>query len=212
MSPAEELELGLVKLGLSIHPEQQQKLLDYIKLLNKWNKIYNLTAISDLQQMVSHHLLDSLAILPYLWAGRWLDVGCGAGLPGIVIAIVRPDWEISLVDSNSKKTSFVQQAVVELGLKNVSIHCARIEAFQVAEKFDGIVSRAFAELGDFLKVTQHLLGPNGRWAALKGKPEKELEVIPNIYVVEQVIMLKVPGLDAARSLVIAGRKGASFYD
>lgn len=209
MNPAEELELGLVQLGLNIHPEQQQKLLEYIRLLNKWNKIYNLTAISELQQMVSHHLLDSLAILPYLWAGRWLDVGCGAGLPGMVMAIVRPDWQISLVDSNSKKTSFVQQAVVELGLKNVSIHCARIETFQAAEKFDGIVSRAFAELGDFLQVTHHLLGPNGRWAALKGRPEKELEVIPKIYVVEQVIMLKVPGLDAARSLVIAGRKGAS---
>lgn len=208
MNLPEELELGLVELGLNIHPEQQQKLLDYITLLSKWNKIYNLTAIRDTQQMVSHHLLDSLAITPHLWPEKWLDVGCGAGLPGIVIAIVQPDWRVTMLDSNSKKTGFVQQAIIELGLKNVSVCCARIEDFQAAEKFDGIVSRAFTELGDFLRVTDRLLAPRGRWAAMKGWAEKELASIPDNNVVEKFIELKVPGLNAARSLVVVAQKEA----
>lgn len=209
MSLAQELEQGIVELGLNISVEQQQKLLDYVALLHKWNKVYNLTAICDPRQMVSHHLLDSLAITPYLWPGRWLDAGCGAGLPGVVMAIVEPGWQLTLLDSNSKKTGFVQQAVIELGLKNVIVKCARIEGFQSAEKFDGIVSRAFTELGDFLRVTHRLLAPAGRWAAMKGWAEKELAGMPEDCVVERVITLNVPGLEAARSLVIATQKEAS---
>lgn len=209
MNLAQELERGVAELGLVIPIAQQQKLLDYVALLHKWNKTYNLTAIRDPQQMVSHHLLDSLAITPYLWSGRWLDVGCGAGLPGVVMAIVQPDWQLTLLDSNSKKTGFVQQAVIELGLKNVRVQCARIEDFQAAEKFDGIVSRAFTELGDFLRVTHHLLAPTGRWAAMKGWAEKELSSMPDDCVVEKIVELKVPGLDAARSLVVVARKEAS---
>src|SRR5665811_154589 len=116
---AEELQRGINQLGLKIGSDTQAKLLDYLALMVKWNKVYNLTAIRDPQQMVSHHLLDSLAVLPHLGAGRWLDVGCGAGLPGLVIAICQPDWSVTLLDSNSKKTGFVQQAVIELGLRNV---------------------------------------------------------------------------------------------
>ena len=206
MNLAQELAQGIAGLGLSVSLEQQQKLLDYIALLHKWNKTYNLTAIRGPQQMVSNHLLDSLAITTHLWSGRWLDVGCGAGLPGVVMAIVQPDWQLTLLDSNSKKTGFVQQAVIELGLKNVRVECARIEDFQAAERFDGIVSRAFAELGDFLRVTHRLLAPAGRWAAMKGWAEKELATMPDDCVVEQIITLKVPGLEAARSLVIAAQK------
>ena len=112
MTLAEELQQGIKQLGLSIDDETQKKLLAYLALLVKWNKVFNLTAIRDPQQMVSHHLLDSLAVLPHIDAGRWLDVGCGAGLPGVVIAIVRPDLQVTMLDSNSKKTGFVQQAII----------------------------------------------------------------------------------------------------
>jgi len=182
----------------------QDKLLDYIALLHKWNKIYNLTAIRDPQQMVSNHLLDSLAVLPYLWEGRWLDVGCGAGLPGLVLAIAKPEWQFSLLDSNSKKTSFVQQAIIELGVQNATVFCARAEHWQAPILFDGIISRAFAELGRFLRSTRHLAAPHGRWAAMKGMAEKqELAGMPEGCRVESIIPIIVPGLQAARSLVIA---------
>jgi 16S rRNA (guanine527-N7)-methyltransferase len=158
--------------------------------------------------MVSHHLLDSLAVMTHLWPGRWLDVGCGAGLPGMVLAIAQPDWQFSLLDSNSKKTSFVQQAIIELGLPNVSVHCARVEEWQPQERFDGIISRAFAELSNFLRSTRHLITEHGRWVAMKGLPEQELEGVPDGCRVERVIPLRVPGLQAARSLVIATCEGS----
>ena len=120
MKLAEELRQGLAQLGIALSEDAQGKLLDYLALLHKWNKVYNLTAIRDPQQMVSNHLLDSLAVLPHLWPGRWLDVGCGAGLPGAVLAIARPDWQFTLLDSNSKKTSFVQQAIIELEIGRAS--------------------------------------------------------------------------------------------
>lgn len=203
MNTAEELQRGSAQLGISLSADEQHKLLDYLALLRKWNKVYNLTAIRDEHQMVSHHLLDSLAVMPYLWAGRWLDVGCGAGLPGIVLAVMQPSWRFILLDSNSKKTSFVQQAIIELGLQNASVYCARVEDWKPAEKFDGIISRAFSELGGFLRSTQHLVAQHGRWAAMKGAPEQELAGLPGECRVEQVISLQVPGLNAARSLVIA---------
>lgn len=206
MSMAEELSLGISKLGLEIHHESQKKLLDYLQLLQKWNKTYNLTAIRSADQMVSHHLLDSLAVMPHLWRGKWIDVGCGAGLPGLVLAIVRPDWSVTLVDSNSKKTSFVQQAAIELGLQNVTVHCARVEEMQVTEKFDGIISRAFAETSDFVRLTRHLLADQGRWAAMKGVPEQELSRLSGDVEVERIIPLSVSGLDAARCLVILKAK------
>lgn len=208
MSPAEELRQGIAELGIALGAEAQLRLLDYLALLHKWNKVYNLTAIRDPQQMVSHHLLDSLVVLPHLWAGRWLDVGCGAGLPGLVLAVAQQDWQFTLLDSNSKKISFVQQAVIELGLRNVSVHCERVEGWQTAERFDGIISRAFSELGEFLRNTRHLMALHGRWAAMKGAPVQELTGVPGGCRVEQVIPLQVPGLRAARSLVIAACKGS----
>lgn len=198
----ETLRSGIALLNLEVSRDVQTTLLDYLMLLVKWNKVYNLTAIRDPQQMVVHHLLDSLAVMPYLTKGHWLDVGCGAGLPGLVLAIAQPDWHFTLLDSNSKKTSFVQQAVIELGLSNVQVRCARVEVFQATGKYDGIISRAFAELVDFLRITRHLIAVHGQWVAMKGLPEQELAGVPSDCLVEKIIMLSVPGLDAARSLVI----------
>jgi len=200
------LASGISSLGLNLGSETQKKLLEYLKLLQKWNKVYNLTAVRDAEQMISHHLLDSLAVLPHLWSGNWLDVGCGAGLPGLVLAIACPDWQFTLLDSNSKKTSFVQQATIELGLQNVKVVCARVEELQVKKKFDGIISRAFAETEDFVRLTRHLLAEKGRWAAMKGAPEQELHRLSDDIVVERVIPLSVFGLDAARCLVILKEK------
>lgn len=210
MSQAGLLAQGIAQLELEVAPQTQQKLLHYLALLNKWNTVYNLTAIRDTQQLVSHHLLDSLAVLPHLWPGRWLDVGTGAGLPGLILALTRPEWTFTLVDSNSKKTSFVQQAVIELDLHNVTICCARAEAWQPPEKFDGIISRAFAETAEFIKLTRHLLSEQGRWMAMKRKPEQELERLPQDVKLEKLIELQVPGLDAARCLVILKAKRENF--
>jgi 16S rRNA (guanine527-N7)-methyltransferase len=206
MSLAQDLAQGCAIMQLDISAETQKKLLDYLQLLQKWNRVYNLTAIRDPDQMVSHHLLDSLAVLPHLWPGRWLDVGCGAGLPGVVLAITRPDWQFTLLDSNSKKTSFVQQSIIELGLSNITVNCARVEEFQANNKFDGIISRAFAETSDFVELTRHLLAKTGRWAAMKGTPEQELQRLPGDVVVERIIPLQIPGLEAARCLVVLKAK------
>ena len=207
MNPAEELKRGSEQLGISLGADKQSRLLDYLALLLKWNKFYNLTAVRDPEQMVSNHLLDSLSVLPHLWPGRWLDVGCGAGLPGLVLAISKPEWQFSLLDSNSKKTSFVQQAIIELGILNATVYCARVEHWQPAILFDGIISRAFADLGNFLRYTRHLAKPQGRWAAMKGNSERELAGVPPGCNVERVIPLQIPGLKAARSLVIATCRG-----
>ncbi len=203
MTERELLRSGVAGLGLDLNEEAIAKLLAYLALLHKWNKVYNLTAIREKGDMVSLHLLDSLAILPHLWKGRWLDVGCGGGVPGLVLAITQPDWEFTLLDSNTKKTSFVQQAAIELGLKNVSVHSGHVECWDAPYKFDGIISRAFAELGEFFQLTRHLLATNGRWAAMKGQPEPELGKIPEWCEIEKIVGLQVPGLNAARSLVIA---------
>lgn len=195
-----ELDRGIKALGIALDTAAQEKLVQYLELMHKWNKVYNLTAIRDMQQMVSHHILDSLAVIPYLWPKNWLDVGCGGGLPGIVLAICRPDWEFTLIDSNSKKTSFVQQAVIELGLKNVRVICGRVEEI-TGNQYDGIISRAFAEVADFIKLTRHLLHDQGKWAAMKGAPEEELKNLPGDIEVEQIIPLKILGMNAARCLV-----------
>jgi 16S rRNA (guanine527-N7)-methyltransferase len=206
MNLEQNLATGIAQMGLDVTPKQQKKLLEYLALLHKWNRVYNLTAIRQPEQMVSNHLLDSLAVLPYLWPQRWLDVGCGAGLPGVVLAVMRPDWMFTLLDSNSKKTGFVQQAVIALGLHNVEVRCERVEKLHVTQKFDGIISRAFAEVTDFVVLTRHLLADDGRWAAMKGAPEQELARLPDGVEVEKVITLQVPELEAARSLVVLGVK------
>jgi 16S rRNA (guanine527-N7)-methyltransferase len=205
---SEELQRGCEQLRITLNAEAQRTLLEYVALLDKWNKVYNLTAIREQQQMVSNHLLDSLAVMPHLWPGRWLDVGCGAGLPGVVLAVAQPDWQFVLLDSNSKKTSFVQQVIIDLGLHNVVVVCSRVEKWQTTERFDGIISRAFSGLGEFIERTRHLMSLQGSWAAMKGLAEQELAGVPEGCCVERVIPLQVPGLSAARSLVIATCKGS----
>lgn len=202
MTAERVLAQGVEQLKIKVDFAEQQKMLKYLGLLQKWNKVYNLTAIREPERMVSHHLLDSLAILPHLWPGRWLDVGCGPGLPGLILAIMRSDWSFTLLDSNSKKTSFVQQAVLELGLQNVSVCCARVEEWRAEERFDGIVSRAFAEVGLFTENTRHLLAKEGCWAAMKGEPGEELAKLPEGIKLERIIPLQVPMLDAKRCLVV----------
>ncbi len=197
-----ELATGIKQLGLDISAAAQQDMLRFLALMQKWNKVYNLTAIRSPEQMVTHHLLDSLAVAPHLWSGRWLDVGCGAGLPGLMLAMARPDCQFVLLDSNSKKTSFVQQAIIELGLKNAEVFCARAEEWEPNGRFDGIISRAFAELADFVAATRHLLADGGRWVAMKGHLEHDVKALPADVQVGQTITLQVPGLNAARHLVI----------
>jgi len=136
-----------------------------------------------------------------------LDVGCGAGLPGIVLAVAQPSWEFTLLDSNSKKTGFVQQVIIELGLCNVRVHCERVEKWQTMVPLDGIISRAFSGLGEFIHKTRHLIDEQGRWAAMKGVVERELDDLPEECCVERVIPLQVPGLNVTRNLVIAACKG-----
>ncbi len=193
------LRQGIAALGLDI-PDSGVRLLEaYADLIEKWNKVYNLTAIREREKIVSHHLLDSLSILPHIEADSIADIGSGAGLPGIVLAIARPDWQVTLVESNQKKAAFLRQAVIELGLKNVSVLSERVEA--IGERnFGLVVSRAFAETGEFLRLSGRL---GERFAAMKGQyPEKELAQLPERAVVEAVIPLKVPGLEGERHLVI----------
>jgi 16S rRNA (guanine527-N7)-methyltransferase len=195
------LAAGLADLGLNVPDSAQQKLLAFRDLLLKWNKTYNLTALRDPAQAISHHLLDSLAILPLLDGGNLLDVGSGGGLPGIPLAIARPELQVCMVDTVQKKTTFLQQAVIELGLKNVTVNHARVEEMQ--GQYAQITSRAFAELGLFVSLTRHLLAPNGRWLAMKGiRPDDELKGLSADIVVEAIIPLTVPGLGAERHLII----------
>ena len=195
------LASGLAALDITLPAEAHHKLLAFRDLLLKWNKTYNLTALRDPEQAVSHHLLDSLAILPHVGTGNLLDVGSGGGLPGIPLAIARPDLSVSMVDTVQKKTTFLQQAAIELALRNVTVHHARVEEMQ--GQYAQISSRAFAEIGLFISLTRHLLAPNGRWLAMKGvRPDDELKALPAGIAVEAIIPLTVPGLDAERHLII----------
>ena len=181
----------------------RQRLLAFVHLLAKWNAAYNLTAVRDPQAMITRHLLDSLVLLPYLQGPRVLDIGTGPGLPGIPLAIARPDCSFTLLDANAKKTRFVTQAVGELGLKNVDVVQTRVENYRPVEKFDTLVARALSSIADMLNNAQHLCAPGGRFLAMKGVyPEEELAAIPADYVVSELVALKVPGLDAARHLAI----------
>lgn len=201
------LQAGLAELELSLPASVVQQLLAFRDLLLKWNKTYNLTALRDPAQAISHHLLDSLAVLPHLGEGALLDVGSGGGLPAIPLAIARPDLAVSMVDTVQKKTSFLQQAVIELGLKNVTVHHARVEEMQ--GQYAQISSRAFAEIGLFVELTRHLLAPGGCWLAMKGvRPDDEIATLPTDIIVEQIIPLHVPGLDAERHLIRLIKPGA----
>lgn len=195
------LQDGLAELGIELSQEAQQKLLAFRDLLLKWNKTYNLTALRDPAQAISHHLLDSLAILPHVGDGPLLDVGSGGGLPGMPLAIARPQLSVSMVDTVQKKATFLQQAAIQLGLKNVAVYHARVE--EMPGQYAQISSRAFAEIGLFIRLTRHLLAPGGRWLAMKGvRPDDEIAALPADVVVEQIIPLHVPGLGAERHLII----------
>jgi len=206
MSTADQLKRGLIALGLTLDRDTQQRLLDYIALIEKWNRVYNLTAIREPEKMVSHHLLDSLAVAPHLRAKRLLDVGSGAGLPGIPLALANPETHVTLLDSNHKKAAFLNQAVMELKLKNADVCSERVESWQKQDRFDVIISRAFSDMDEFVRITRHLLAPGGMFAAMKGMhPYEEIDKLPPYCKVRQVLPLAIPGLEGARHLVLIGR-------
>ncbi len=194
---------GIKELKLDLNEQQHAQLLDYLALLAKWNSVYNLTSVRDPMQMVTHHALDSLAaVSAFAGATSVLDVGAGGGLPGIVLAIARPDMKVALIDTVHKKTAFLTQVKAELGLANVTVHTARVEQLQVPHKFDVITSRAFADLSDFVNWSGHLLAEGGKFIALKGTaPADEQERLPSDWKVSELRPIQVPGLQAERHLV-----------
>jgi 16S rRNA (guanine527-N7)-methyltransferase len=206
MSHAEKLQAGIAALGLSVPGDAVARLLSYLALLAKWNRTYNLTAVRREDDMVTHHLLDSLAVLPVLEraglaGGRLADVGSGAGLPGLVLAIARPELVVTSVEANQKKAAFQQQAKIELGLSNVSIHCGRVEDLKGV--FDAAISRAFAGLADFVGYAGHL---SDRLLAMKGVyPADEVAALPTGWKLAASHEISVPGLDARRHLLVLDR-------
>lgn len=202
MSLEADLESGLDSMGLQTAAEARGKLLAFIDLLLKWNRVYNLTALREPETVLTRHIFDSLSVLRYLPNGSMLDVGSGGGLPGIPLAICDPSRAVTLLESNQKKSAFQRQATIELGLPNVQVVCERAEYFQPNEGFDVVISRAFASMGDFVKVSGHLCTRSGRLAAMKGNyPEAEIAELPPLFHVEQSIALDVPGAKGARHLI-----------
>ncbi|MEI8362682.1 MAG: 16S rRNA (guanine(527)-N(7))-methyltransferase RsmG [Betaproteobacteria bacterium] len=203
-----KLEAGLLEMGLQISAEKQVKLIAYLLLIDKWNKVHNLTAVRDPLEMVTLHLLDSLSVLKHVQAlapKNLLDVGAGAGLPSIPLAICLPELQVTAIDSVQKKTSFMRQVKGELALSNFQVEYGRVEVLKVKQPFDVIISRAFSEIALFLKLTKHVLADGGHWLAMKGVvPEHEFEnqdfkkmgIIPS-----KIEVLKVAGLEAERHLV-----------
>jgi len=206
MTPEQALSAGIAELSIQVDGDAQQKLLDYLALLEKWNRTHNLTAIRGVDRMVAQHLLDSLAVLPHVFqrgAGHLADIGSGGGLPGIPIAIARPDWDVTLIDSSHKKSTFLRQAAIELGLGNVSVINARAEDYDGAQRFELVVSRAFSDLATFAALWRRFLARGGRLVAMKGAyPHAEIGEIPGGLRIVDVPALRVPGLDAQRHLVI----------
>jgi len=198
---AEDIRHGCEALGLALDPAVTQRLEALVELLAKWNRVYNLTAVREPHAMVVRHILDSLAVLPFLTRGRLLDVGTGAGLPGLPIAVVRPDLSLTLLDSNAKKLRFARQAAAELRLDNVNVVQQRMEQYRPARSFDMVISRAVASIGQMYRDTTRLVRPGGRFLYMKGtRPDAEIGafVSPGQLHVEA---LQVPGLDAQRHLV-----------
>jgi 16S rRNA (guanine527-N7)-methyltransferase len=234
MTVAQQLSAGIAALGLALPEGAEEKLLAYLGLLDKWNRVYNLTAVREAERMVSHHLLDSLAVVGILDALVFerspssqssslkgvppfgdkaanvmpgtinlLDVGSGGGLPGIPLAIARPNLQVTLIDSIAKKTAFLLQAKAELGLDNVNVVTGRVEDYRPDRGFDVITSRAFSDLREFVTLTRHLLEPGGCWLAMKGLyPNEEIALLPAGVQVRADHALVVPGLDATRHLIV----------
>ncbi|MBC7943927.1 MAG: 16S rRNA (guanine(527)-N(7))-methyltransferase RsmG [Burkholderiales bacterium] len=203
MSQAAQLAQGLAALSLQLPAGAESRLLDYLELLQKWNKVYNLTAIREADQMVSRHLLDSLSVLAHISGKRIIDIGSGAGLPGIALAIARPEASVCLLEVNHKKATFLQQAITELGLRNANVVANRVEEFRPATNFDVVISRAFADLSEYVALAGHLCTHDGVIVAMKGlHPFEELSQLPANVVDKKVIRLEVPGLAAERHLVL----------
>ncbi|QEP42535.1 16S rRNA (guanine(527)-N(7))-methyltransferase RsmG [Ectothiorhodospiraceae bacterium BW-2] len=210
---AKTLQQGAETLGVEISARQQQQLLDYLQLLYRWNRTYNLTAITDQSQAVSRHLLDSLAVVPHIEAQRLLDVGSGGGLPGVVIAIMRPDMALTLLDSNSKKCRFLVQVKGELGLQRLNVLHSRLEHYSPEPRHDAIISRAFASLATMVRLCAPCLTPNGQLLAMKGRlEESELNELTRLIPIEQTLSLTVPGLEQEqRHLLLLYPKGVTQW-
>jgi 16S rRNA (guanine527-N7)-methyltransferase len=203
MTVEQQLTAGIAALGLALPEGAEAKLLAYLTLLDKWNRVYNLTAVRDVERMVSHHLLDSLAAVPFFQGETVLDVGSGGGLPGIPLAIARPQLQVTLIDSIAKKTAFLLQAKAELGLANLNVVTGRVEDYRPESGFDVVTSRAFSDLKEFVTLTRHLLKPAGRWLAMKGlMPHEEIASLPDWVRVSANHALLVPGLGAGRHLIV----------
>jgi 16S rRNA (guanine527-N7)-methyltransferase len=203
---AAQLESGIRQLQLTLPDGGVNRLLNYLSLLHRWNRAYNLTAVREPAEMVTRHLLDSLAVVPFLEGKRFADVGTGAGLPGIPLAIALPHAHFTLVDSNGKKIRFVTQAIAELGLSNAVGLQQRVEAWRPSQPFDGVLSRAFTSLAEMAERCDQLLVPTGRFYALKGmRPVDELSELPKRYIVDACHALRVPGESGERHLVVIGR-------
>jgi 16S rRNA (guanine527-N7)-methyltransferase len=207
MTLAAQLAAGIAELGLDVNPEVQEKLLAYLELMAKWNRVYNLTALRNPGEWVTHHLLDSLSVLPHIRGPLVVDVGSGAGLPGLVLAMVRPDWQVVSVEAVDKKAAFQRQVAAELALTNARVEGRRVEDVVLEGGADTVMSRAFSSLADFVNLTRHLLKDGGQWAAMKGKlPEGEIAALPKDVRVRQVVELKVPRLNAERCVVLMNEK------
>lgn len=206
---AQELIEGAQQLGVVLSEQQKQQLLQYLALLIKWNKAYNLTAVRNPDEMVSRHLLDSLSVVQYVepYGNDWLDVGSGGGMPGVPLAIIFPKRKFTLLDSNGKKTRFLTQVKLELKLDNLEVIHKRAEAFTPERAFSGIISRAFSSLADFTNWTRHLGDVNSHWLAMKGvHPDDELQALPEDFRINSCQILKVPGCQGQRHLLILQRQ------
>lgn len=207
MTLAAQLAAGVAELGVEVGPDTQKKLLAYLELMAKWNRVYNLTALRNPGEWVTHHLLDSLSVLPYVRGPLVADVGSGAGLPGLVLAMARPDWQVVSVEAVDKKAAFQRQVAAELALTNARIEGRRVEDVVPDGGADTVVSRAFSSLADFVSLTRHLLKDGGQWAAMKGRlPQEEIAALPGDVQVREIIELKVPGLNAERCVVLMNEK------
>ena len=204
LSIKEQIDAGLREMDISHEERAVDRLVEYLELLQEWNKTHNLTAVDDIQEMVSVHILDSASVLSYIKGSRLLDVGSGAGLPGMILAILAPTLSVTSVESRSKKAQFQKFAANKLGLDNFKVEHIRIEEYEPTEKFDTLTARAFSSINDFVTLSEHAILPGGQWLAMKGVyPEEELKEINNKKIeVKEVYTLSVPELEAQRHLVV----------